>query len=586
MSNKFRFKNSEVTQILKEALAVLEVTDASRFRIRAYQDAISSIDNLTTSVYDLYQGDRLSQIPGVGGGLAQHLIELFKTGKVKEFESRAEGLPKGMFALLGLRGIGSKKAFKLAQKLNLNNRKTALKKLEIAAKNKKIQSLDGFGEKSEKDILTVVKEKKTHKKEKPRMLLNFSENVSLRIVSFLKLHKHVKKVEVLGSFRRREATVGDLDIAVATNSPETTIDHFLTFSEIGEVLKKGTRAVSVVLNNDAQVDLRLIDSNLWGSMLQYFTGSKQHNILLRTYALDKGLSLSEYGIKSHGKVEKFKTEKEFYKRLGLDYIAPELRQGKDEIMHAKYKSLPDLVKKSDLKGDLHTHTTFSDGINTIKEMAIAAKDLGYSYFGISDHAPSLSKRGEKEIMSIIDTQSRVTEQLNDSLLGIRLLLGYEVVIKADAKMALPDNILKRLDFVIGSIHTAFNQSQDQITKRLLTAIKNPHVKIIGHPTGRLLNERPSIDANWDVVLDAVKKYDKILEINSQPQRLDLPEDLVFEAVKRGVKIIISSDAHSVESLNLLKYGIDVARRGWCEKKNIVNTLPLSKFLRELDKIGS
>lgn len=580
MTQKHKLSNSDVIKILKEALAVLEVTNAGRFRVRAYQDAIASIENLTTSVYDMYKGNRLHQIPGVGGGLAQHLTELFETGKVSEFELRKKDIPKGMFELLGLRGIGAKKAFKLATKLSLNNRKTALKNLEIAAKNKLIRNLDGFGEKSEADILAVVKEKKKHKNEKTRMLLSFSEQVSTRLISYMNLLEDVKKIEVLGSARRREPTIGDLDIAVATKNNLNTIDHFLKFSEIKDVLKKGNTAVSVVLNNDVQVDLRIIDENLWGSMLQYFTGSKQHNILLRTYALSKGLSLSEYGIKSKKKQEEFSYEHDFYKKLDLDYIPPELRQGKDEIHCAKTGTLPKLVKLADLKGDLHTHTTFSDGVNTLEEMVSAAKSLGHSYFGITDHAPSLSKRGENNILSIISNLRHSIEQLSYSY-NLKVLLGYEVVIKANATMALPNNILEKLDYVIGSIHTSFTQSQDQMTDRILEAIKNPYVKIIGHPTGRLINERPSIEANWDIILTAAKKYDKILEINSQPNRLDLPEDLVYEAVKRDVKLIINSDAHSVDSLSLLKYGIDVARRGWCEKKNIINTLPLDKFLREL-----
>ncbi len=581
MEKTHKFTNSEVVAILKEVLAAMEVKEVNKFRIRAYQNAISSIDNLTTSVYYMWENGRLDDIPGVGGILAQHFNSLFTTGAVPDFDLVKKGLPEGMFALIGVRGIGAKKAFKLAQAFSLTKRETAIEGLRKAAEAHKIQVLPGFGPKSEQEILAALVDNKTHKREKTRMLLIKAEEVADRVVKYLKLVDGIDDVVVLGSFRRREATVGDLDVAVATKNGVGVVEHFLAFSEIEDVLSQGDKKASVVLNNNVQVDLRVLEPKSFGSMLQYFTGSKQHNILLRTFALEHGMSLSEYGIKKGTNLLEFSDEPAFYAQLGLPYIQPELRQGTDELDFARRNKLPKLVDLKDIRGDLHAHTNFSDGINTLAEMVTAAVQLDYEYFGITDHAPSIGSRGEKEVMNIINTQRTNIEQLNDTNHTIKLLFGYEVNILSDATLSMPDHYLEKLDYAIGSIHTAFEQTREQITKRLLAAIKNPHINIIGHPSGRLINQRQACDVDWEQIFEAVLEYDKILEINAQPERLDLTDDLVKQAVRAGIKLIINTDAHSTGSLGLMQYGIDVARRGWCEPKNILNTLPLADFLRLL-----
>jgi DNA polymerase (family 10) len=582
MQKSHKLNNTEVVIELKEMLAAMEVTNANVFRIRAYQNAIAAIDNSTVSVYDLWKNDRLSEIPGVGPGLEQHLDELFRTGKVSEFEHTKSGLPDGMFSLIGLRQVGAKKAFKLAKAFDLNDRETALEELKKAAEQGKISELDGFGEKSEQAILEAITETKTHKREKTRMLLVTAETVALRVINHLEKLPEIEKVEVLGSFRRRESTIGDLDIAVSTKNPEKAIEHFLKFEEIEDVLNKGDKKAGVVLKTDVQIDLRVIEPKLWGSMVQYFTGSKQHNVILRTHALDKGLSLSEYGIKENGEIIEFDNEPDFYKKIGLPYIPPELRQGKEEVDRARDGKIPELVTLEDIRGDIHTHTIASDGTNTLKEMVDAAIEKKYEYIGIADHSPSIASRGEKEVLSIIDKRCKNIEQINSSQDDIRVLFGYEVNILVDTTLSLPDEYLEKLDYVIASVHSAFNQSRDEITERVAKAIENPLVDIIGHPSGRLINERPSIDLDWDKVLSLAKKHDKILEINAQPNRLDLPFDLVKDALQDGIKLMINTDAHSTESLDLMRYGVDVARRGWCERKHILNALPLSEFLRVLD----
>ncbi len=581
MSN--RISNKEVVQILKEVLAAMEVKNFNLFRIRAYQNAIAAMDNLTISVYDLWEDNRLDDIPGVGASLKQHLTDLFTKGEVKEFDRTKKNLPEGMFALISLRGVGAKKAFKLATAFNLDDRETALKEIRKMAEQGRIRSLEGFGEKSESQILEAIVEAKQTKKEKPRMLLVHAEEVAQRLIDYMKKCDGVEKIDPLGSLRRRMATVGDIDVAVASDNPEEVMKHFLDFPEIYDVVTEGDKMSTVLLKTGAQVDLLISSPEAYGSMLQHFTGSKNHNVMLRTYALEKGLSLSQYGIKKGKTVEEYSNEKDFYEALGLDYIPPELREGTEEIELAKEHKLPKLVELSDIKGDLHVHTVASDGLNTVNEMVEEAINLGYEYIGIADHSPSVQSRGLSEVTRIVNGKRKDIDEINTSQSKIKVLFGYEVNILADATLSLPVELLKKLDYVVAVVHSAFSQDREKMTERLIAAIRNPYVTIIAHPTGRLINERESCDIDWGEVFDACKKYDKILEINAFPNRLDLPEDLVKEAKERGIKLIIDTDAHEVSALNLMMYGVDVAQRGWCTKEAIVNTLPLKDFMRLLSR---
>lgn len=581
MPKTFRYTNTEVVQLLKEAVAAMEVKGYNVFRIRAYQNAIGAIQTLTSNIYDLWQNKRLDEIPGVGAGLSDHLNELFTSGEVREFKQIKQGLPEGMFVLIGVRGIGAKRAFKLAKEFRLEIRDEAVERLKAAAEQRKIREMEGFGEKSESDILNAISEMKMTKNEKPRLLLINAEEISGRVCSYIKKLAGVEEAIPLGSMRRRNPTVGDLDIAVVCDNSDEALKHFLKFPEIHEVLAEGDKKVSVNLTNDTQVDIRVTPKDSFGSMVQYSTGNKLHNIALRTYGLGQGKSLSEYGIKYQDKLHKFATEEEFYKFLGLPYIEPELRQGNDEIEKALSGKLPNLVQLKDIKGDIHTHTIASDGLNTLAEMVNAAKERGYLYIGIADHAPSVVSRGYDEVVAIVDKQRKSIDAINQAQDDIKVLFGYEVNILADATLGLPDEILDKLDYVIASVHTAFNQDRKSITDRIVKALENPYVSILGHPSGRLINERGPVDADWEKVFKVAEENDKILEINGQPNRLDLEDDLVKDAVRRGVKFIINTDAHDIGSLDYMKYGIDVARRGWCEKKDIINTLNFKEFVSHL-----
>lgn len=577
---EYKFTNKEVVHRLKEALAAMEIKGSNVFKIRAYQNAIMSIESITNSVYDLWQNNQLDQIMGMGTSLKGHINELFTTGKVEEFIALKKDLPAGMFALIGIKGVGAKTAFKLATAFALTDTETAVEKVKQAATEGKIRELPGFAEKKEADILKAIEQEKMNKNVMPRLLLSQAEQISERILDYMSKETLVERIETLGSLRRRASTVGDLDIAVATKSPETVIKHFLAFPEIDEITGGGDKKASVRLKNGVQVDIRTSNSASFGSMKQYFTGSKQHNVILRIHALEKGLSLSEYGIKVNGKLQEFADEEGFYKKIGLDLIPPELRQGKDEVDLASRKQLPNLINLNDIKGELHVHTNLSDGVNTLEEMVQAGIAKGYKYIGISDHSPSLQSRGKYEVLGLIESFRNRIEHINSSQSDIRVLFGYEVNILVDGELSLSDDVMAKLDYVVASVHGSFDQSREKATERLVSAIENPLVTVIGHPCGRLINERAPLDLDWDKIFDAVEENRKILEINAQPNRLDLPDDLVYTAQKRGIKFLISSDAHSVPGLEVIKYGVDVARRGWLTKSQVINTLPKDQLIKE------
>jgi len=580
----YRLSNKEVVLLLKEALAAMEVKKYNFFEVRAYQNAISILDNLTVSIFDMWENKKLGDLPGVGTSIISHLDELFTKGDVKKFDELKKGLPEGMFALIGLRSVGAKRAFKLAQAFKLTDRETAIEKLKEAAKKHQIQVIEGFGEKSETQILEAIDQSKMTKNEKPRLLYSHAEEIVDRLISYMKTCKEVERVDALGSFRRKNPTVGDLDLVVSTLKPAEVADHFQKFPEIAEVISKGEKKLIVVLTNGIQVDLRLSTPDSYGAMLQYNTGSKQHNIILRQYALEKGYSLSEYGIKKKGgdEITEFPSEESFYQYIGLDYIPPELRHGGDEVELAKKHQIPNLVTLGDMRGDLQAHTFASDGLNSLEDMIIEAIKLGYDYFGVTDHSPSVQNRGLEEVEKIIQATKEEVAVLNKKYPEIKVLFGYEVNILADAAIALPDNLLKELDFALGAIHTSFNQNREEITRRIIAGLENPYLNFIGHPSGRLLNERDPIDPDWNEVFAACSYNNKVMEINAQPNRLDLPDDLAKECIKRAIPLIINTDAHERNQMEYMRYGVNIARRAGAEAKHVVNTLKFDDFVKVLN----
>jgi len=568
--------NREIAKLFHSVAAAYTVKNGDRFKILAYERAADSIEKATSELKDLWEEGNLDSVPGVGKGIQAHLDELFKTGKVSHFEEIKKDLPRVMFEFLDIPGMGPKTAYILASKLKLKN----IVDLEKAATSGKIRKLPGFGEKSESEILASVVQ---FKQKVNRYLLTFALPISERIVNYLKQAKECQEALPLGSLRRMVATVGDIDIAVASDNPQKIISHFKNFKEIARVLGAGPMASSVVLNNGLQIDLKVLPRESFGALLQHFTGSKNHNIALREFALKKGMSLSEHGIKFKGKTNKFKDEKSFYKFLGMDYIEPELRENTGEIDAAIKNKLPNLIKTEDIKGDIHLHSSYPIepshdlGAGSFEEIVRKAKELRYEYVGLSDHSPSVSTHTKQQIIDLIKRRREKIEQIKASEKGIRILNLLEIDILANGELSVPEEGLKFLDGSLAGVHSSHNQPKEKITKRILRACQSPHVNVISHPTNRLLLQRESSDANWQEVFKACVKTKTLLEVNAWPNRLDLPDILVKEAISSGVKLIINTDSHAIDQMGNMKYGVSVARRGWAESKDIANALPWLEF---------
>lgn len=589
--------NTEIARLLRKVAAIYTIKDEKKFRfqIMAYERAADAIEHATSEVKDLWDEGKLNTIPGIGASLTQHLNELFRTGKVKHFQELARGLPEAMFSLLDIPGFGPKKAYKLVKILKLTNPETAVTDLEAAAKTHKIHSIEGFGEKSEEDILEGISRFRAREAKLTRLLLPYADAIAQRVITHLKRSPAVLRADPLGSLRRMVSTVGDIDIAVATKGPNEVIDHFAKYPQTRRVLEKGEATASIILENGAQVDLMVQSPQSYGALLQHFTGSKHHNIHLRELALQKEMSLSEYGIKIKGKLQEYPKEEEFYRALGMVWIPSELREDTGEIEAAlrqaqgKPDGLPKLVELEDIKGDLHIHSNYDLkpshdlGKDPMEEIVKKAKSLGYEYVAFSEHNPSVTNHTENQILSIMEKRNEKIEQLKKSTKSVRVINMLEVDILANGNLAMSNEVLTSLDGVIASVHSSFNQPKDQMTKRILTALASPLVRILGHPTGRMLQKREAYEADWDAIFTFCLEHDKALEISAWPDRLDLPDFLVREAVKKGVKMVVSSDAHQAEEMNLIFYGVAVARRGWAQKDDILNTLEYNKFIQWLHK---
>jgi DNA polymerase (family X) len=582
--------NLETAELLRRVAAAYEILGENRFRIIAYERAADSIEHLTSELKDYWDDKKLQDIPGVGDTLASHLDELFRTGHSKHFDSVMAKLPAAVFPLLLVPGIGPKKAYKLVTELKLRSERTVINDLEKAAKAHRIAPIEGFGEKSEELILTNIEIYRKGQIKENRMALPVADEIARNIIGFLKKISSDKRVDALGSLRRQVSTVGDIDIAVATTKPKEIIAHFLTYPH-EEIIEEGPTGASLRLHNGRQVDLRVQRPELYGAMLQYFTGGKNHNIALRSFALSRGLSLNEYGIKhvSSGKVDSVATEEAFYKAIGLSFIPPELREDKGEIAAALRGTLPHLVDISDIKGDLHIHTDYNLepshdlGANPFADYLDRAAALGYEYIGISDHNPSIGNHNENQIIEIMKRRKEFYEHKYSSWVSsthkrVNYVLMCEVDILPDGKLALPAKAFGYVDGVIASLHSSFTQERKTITKRIVTGLaSNPKVRMFGHPTARLLGSREGVDADWREVFEVCKEHDIALEINAGPQRLDLTDVLVYDAVKEKIKLCINTDSHAVEGMDLMRYGVSVARRGWATKHDILNTLGYNEF---------
>lgn len=557
----YSFSNNEISQLFRSLSAAYQIKGANPFQVRAYDLAADSVEHSTSELKDLWEAHQLDQVPGVGEHMQKYLDELFKTGRVKHFDEILESVPEPVFQFLKVPGVGPKTAFKLAEAgvVSIEDLEGRIKSDWLVKK--------GFGEKSLQNILRGIEE---FKRKSDRILLPVAAEAAKNVINYLKKNKEVVAADPLGSLRRRVATVGDVDISVASDKPKEVIEYFSKYSGAKRVVEAGEATATISLPEGIRVDLMVQPPQHYGSLLQHFTGSKSHNIHMRSLAKEKGYSISEYGVKEikNGRIVRCKSEDEVYYLVGMDTPPPEIREDTGEIEAALGHKLPDLIDIGDIKGDMQTHSTWSDGQNSISEMAEAASELGREYIALTDHSyPSTDfKKRLREI-----------EQYNYSQSKIRVISGLEVNINSDATLQVPDDILEKHEVVLVSIHTSFRQPKEEMTKRVITALENPNVDIFAHPTGRLLLEREGIDADWEQIFKEATKLGKFIEINAFPNRLDLPDILIREAKRFGVRFSIGTDSHRSSQLTLMEYGVANARRGWVEARDVINTLPYNKL---------
>jgi len=568
-------KNQELSKIFFNIADYLDI-DGVAFKPYAYRRVALVLDGLKDDVAEIYRNGglkALQEIPGVGQGIAKGIEEYLKFGKIKHFEELKKKLPLKVDELLRVEGIGPKKIKTLYQKLGIKD----LKDLEKAAKAHKISPLFGFGVVTEKNILKGLK---FLRQSKGRFLLGKIMPTVKEVIERLKKQKEIKQISVAGSVRRQKETIGDIDILVASENPKKTADFFVKMPEVRKVWAKGDTKCSVRFSQGFDVDLRMVEEKSFGSALQYFTGSKEHNIATRKIAIGKGLKLSEYGVFKGSKQIAGKAEEDVYKAIGLPYIEPEIREDDGEIKAALENKLPKLIELKDIKGDLHCHTDWDGGENSIEEMAKKAMELGYEYIGIADHAKLPIEHGldEKRIMKQHEEISKINEKFKKQGTNFIVLHGCEVNILEDGSVDIKDEVLEKLDYVIAGAHSFFKMTREEMTKRMIKVMENPNVDIISHPTGRLIGRRDEFQMDFDKILETAKKTGTILEINSYPERLDLRDLYIRRAKNEGVKMIINTDSHRKEQLNLMEYGVAQARRGWAEKSDIINTEPADKLL--------
>ena len=559
--------NKTVAEILEEMAEILEIKGANPFRIRAYYNAARVVEGLTQDISEFAKAGTLREIKGIGEGLAALITELVKTGKAKEHQKLKKSLPPGLLELLNIPGVGPKRAKVLYDKLKIKS----IEQLKTACQENRLLKLEGFGEKSQAKILEAIEH---HAKTKGYFLISQAIEESEKFTAYLKKSKDVLQIEVAGSIRRRKEIAHDADILIATKQHATVHKKFISYPQIDHVLAHGETKSSVILKSGLQVDLRTVSTREFPYALYYFTGSKEHNVATRTIAKRMGLKVSEYGIFKGKRLLPCKDESDIFKTFGLRYVPPELRENMGEIEAAKKGKIPDLIEERDIKGIFHVHSTYSDGVAPLEGMIRRAQGLGYEYVGISDHSKTaVYANGLSE--ERVKKQHAEIERLQKKF-KIRIFRGTESDILGDGSLDYADRVLASFDFVIGSIHSRFNMPEPEMTKRVLRAMAHPAMTILGHPTGRLLLGRAGFSIDYEAVFEAAQKYGVAIELNANPQRLDLDWRVCKEARLKGIRLSINPDAHSLDGLEDVTYGVGIARKGWLEKKDVLNTMSVSE----------
>lgn len=568
--------NLKIAKIFNEMAEYYTMKD-DRFRPRAYERAARLIESMEEDVEDIYKAGGvlgLTKIPGIGIGLAQHIEEYVKTGKIKVFEKLKKEAPLDLESFSAVEGVGPKMLMALYKNLKIKN----LKDLEKAAREGKVRTLPRFGEKTEENILRSIQLSREHR---GRFLLGYVSPIVSEIEKNISNLPSAQKIVTCGSIRRRKETVGDIDIlAVAKNSQEI-MDYFVSMPSVEKVIARGETKSSVRLDIGIDADLRVVPEKSFGAAMQYFTGSKDHNVEMRKIAIKKGWKLNEYGIFDKRDLQiAGKTEEEIYKKLGLDWMPPEMRENRGEIQLALAHKLPKIVEYNEVLSDLQMHTVYSDGAHTVAEMAEAAAKLGRKYIAITDHVGHLKIAGAMDIKTI-EKQWKEIEKVDKAMKNIRILKGCEVDINPDGTIALEDKYLAKFDIVLGSVHSNFKMPKSEMTKRIVRAIENPHVDIIAHPTARIIHQRSGYEFDFEEIFQAAARTKTILEANCYPDRLDLNDLNIKRAIEHGVLISFGTDSHSKIQLGNLDLGIAQARRGWATKKDVVNCLSADELLRFL-----
>ncbi len=576
-------ENLEISRVLEDVAALLEIQGANPFRIRAYQNAARVVESHSTPLKRMVQEETdLTELPGIGKGIAADITQLLSEGKLGTLEELAETVPLSLIELTRLPGVGAKRARKLWDELGIET----IDQLEEAAAAGDVAALAGFGAKSQEKILRGIE---AHRRRIGRFKLSDADQYVEPLLAHLRALPAVQRLEVAGSYRRRRETVGDIDLLAIATEPQEVVEGFTSYPDVKSVELAGDTKVTVVLRSGLQVDLRILLPESYGAALQYFSGSKEHNVKLRKRAVAQGLSISEYGVirageggGERGELVAGREEADVYEAVGLPWIAPELREDRGEIEAALAGELPQLISLEDIRGDLQMHSTWSDGKQSIEEMLEGCVARGYEYFAMTDHSKALAMTGgldaaklRKQWEEIAEVQERHPE--------IRILRGMEVDILADGELDLEDEMLAELDVVLVSVHSRFDLPHAQQTERILEAVRHPAVNILAHPTGRLINRRDEMSFDLEEVLRCAAEHEVVVELNAHPDRLDLRDSHLIRARELGLEVVISTDAHRVDDLALMRYGVEQARRAWLTPNDVINAYPLKRLLETLSR---
>ena len=571
-------ENPEIARILEEVADILEIQNANPFRIRAYRNATRTVETLTVPLRKWVQENRpLTDLPGIGKEMANHIREMVETGTLGFRDELLAEVPRSLIELMRLPGLGPKKAKKVHDELKISS----VEELEAAAKEGRIANLPGFGAKSQEKILAGIEEYRLHGS---RFLLTDAERFVEPLLAYLRETPEVERLEVAGSYRRRKETVGDIDLLAIASHPIPVMERFRGYPQVDKILMAGDTRSTVVLGSGLQVDLRVVPDECYGAALVYFTGSKEHNVKLRRRAVEKGLRISEYGVfrvqernqEEEGEFIAGREEADVYATVGLAWVPPELREDRGEIEAAAAGRIPHLIRVQDLRGDLHMHSTWSDGRNSIEEMVEACAVRGYEYMVISDHSKSLAMTGGLDAYRLRQQWAEI-EEVRARHPEIRILRSMEVDILGDGSLDLEDEMLAGLDLVLVSLHSRFDLPPDQQTERVLRALEHPEVNVFCHPTARIINRRKGVEMDLDVILRRAAELGVAVELNSSPNRLDLRDSHLKLAKELGCKVVIDTDAHRIRELDLMRYGVEQARRAGLEPGDVLNTLPFEEF---------